>query len=349
MQTILTRVTQEGMRPEFPPQAPPAYAGLAQQCWDGNPAMRPTFSDVLLELKAMQGVSGRPSRVSSREMLSRSRPGSSGLGGPSVPLPQAPPRQQQGVAVDYFPGGALPPGLRMVMPPPALPVAGQVPAGGGPRRNFGEALLRSFPSAGSGGGGGGAAAPGAGAESSQVRSGTSTVARVEQFRLAAAAAAIAASCAGGSVPIAASAAAAVPEAKGPPEGPKQTVALEQSNAASLRSPISIAPTTQQTAVSYSGPQVSEGSGLWDRSTGPHTFGAGNVTEAAWLGGGGAAAAPAPGDTTQPCPGSQAQQWHSSASAIKPPPEAFRSGTSVSEQPQPHGNVTFTAPESAPMS
>ena len=263
---------------------------------------------------------------------------------PLPQLPQAPPRQQG--TVDYFAGGALPPGLRMVIPPPTLPAAGQVPAGG-PRRNFGEALLRSFPSAGSGGGGG--AAPGVGAESSQVRSGTSTVARVEQFRLAAAAAAIAASCAGGSVPIAASAAAAVPEAKGPPEGPKQTVALEQSNAASLRSPISIAPTTQQTAVSYSGPQVSEGSGLWDRSTGPHTFGAGNVTEAAWLGGGGAAAAPAPGDTTQPCPGSQALQWHSSAFAIKPPPEAFRSGTSVSEQPQPHGNVTFSAPESAPMS
>ena len=263
---------------------------------------------------------------------------------PLPQLPQAPPRQQQGAAVDYFAGGALPPGLRMVIPPPTLPAAGQVPAGGGPRRNFGEALLRSFPSAGNGGGGG--AAPGVGAESSQVRSGTSTVARVVQFRLAAAAAAIAASCAGGSVPIAA---AAVPETKGPPEGPKQPTAREQSNAASLRSPVSIAPTTQQTAVSYSGPQVSEGSGLWDRSTGPHTLGAGNVTEAAWLGGGGAAAAPVTGDTTQPCPGSQALQWHSSASTIKPPPEAFRSGTSVSEQPQPHGNVTFSAPESTPMS
>ena len=54
LQTILSRVTQEGMRPEFPPHSPASYVTLAQRCWDADPVARPTFGDIMVELKAMQ-------------------------------------------------------------------------------------------------------------------------------------------------------------------------------------------------------------------------------------------------------------------------------------------------------
>ena len=63
MQTILGRVTQEGMRPEFPPNSPAQYVTLAQRCWNQDPAARPTFGEVTAELKAMQEAGIRPPEV----------------------------------------------------------------------------------------------------------------------------------------------------------------------------------------------------------------------------------------------------------------------------------------------
>ncbi len=53
-QTILTRVTQEGMRPEFPRSCPASYSSLAKRCWQADPTQRPTFAEIVTELRAMQ-------------------------------------------------------------------------------------------------------------------------------------------------------------------------------------------------------------------------------------------------------------------------------------------------------
>ncbi|GAX73010.1 hypothetical protein CEUSTIGMA_g462.t1 [Chlamydomonas eustigma] len=51
--TILTQVTQEGRRPEFPLYAPSSYVRLAQRCWAADPLQRPTFAEVVKELKSI--------------------------------------------------------------------------------------------------------------------------------------------------------------------------------------------------------------------------------------------------------------------------------------------------------
>ncbi len=43
----------KGDREEFPPDTPPGYAQLAQQCWDGAPDKRPTVDEAIRHLKAM--------------------------------------------------------------------------------------------------------------------------------------------------------------------------------------------------------------------------------------------------------------------------------------------------------
>ncbi|KXZ55457.1 hypothetical protein GPECTOR_2g1006 [Gonium pectorale] len=50
---ILAKVAHEGLRPVFPEGTPQEYALLARRCWAADPAMRPTFSEILTELEAM--------------------------------------------------------------------------------------------------------------------------------------------------------------------------------------------------------------------------------------------------------------------------------------------------------
>lgn len=48
---LIRRVVAENWRPAFGPQAPRDYARLAEECWDADPAKRPTLDDVLKRLQ----------------------------------------------------------------------------------------------------------------------------------------------------------------------------------------------------------------------------------------------------------------------------------------------------------
>jgi hypothetical protein len=50
---VMMRVVHHNERPEFPVAVPKRYAQLAESCWDSNPRLRPTFSEVLQELSNM--------------------------------------------------------------------------------------------------------------------------------------------------------------------------------------------------------------------------------------------------------------------------------------------------------
>lgn len=58
--TILSKVAHEGMRPQFAPSSPPDYAQLAQRCWGADPLTRPTFPELLVDLRVMQERYGVP-------------------------------------------------------------------------------------------------------------------------------------------------------------------------------------------------------------------------------------------------------------------------------------------------
>ncbi|KAG1661344.1 hypothetical protein FOA52_005906 [Chlamydomonas sp. UWO 241] len=61
-QQLVEEVVMRGLRPTFPPHTPPNYKQLAQECWSGAPAQRPTFKDVLLLLNTMlDAMDGRAS------------------------------------------------------------------------------------------------------------------------------------------------------------------------------------------------------------------------------------------------------------------------------------------------
>jgi len=55
--TIVSRVAHENMRPVFPETAPRDYVSLAQRCWAGDPTARPTFPEVVNELRNMLDLS----------------------------------------------------------------------------------------------------------------------------------------------------------------------------------------------------------------------------------------------------------------------------------------------------
>ncbi len=45
-QALVEEVVMRGLRPRFPSHSPPAYMLLAQACWSGSAASRPTFDEV---------------------------------------------------------------------------------------------------------------------------------------------------------------------------------------------------------------------------------------------------------------------------------------------------------------
>jgi len=47
-------ITKENKRPSFSPITPLAYKQLAEQCWHKNPALRPTFEDILTRLSTIR-------------------------------------------------------------------------------------------------------------------------------------------------------------------------------------------------------------------------------------------------------------------------------------------------------
>ena len=53
---LVEEVVMRGLRPKFPPHAPPAYIKLAQSCWSGSPQLRPSFEEALVVLNGMLQV-----------------------------------------------------------------------------------------------------------------------------------------------------------------------------------------------------------------------------------------------------------------------------------------------------
>ncbi|WIA09496.1 hypothetical protein OEZ85_008896 [Tetradesmus obliquus] len=54
MGEIMSQVMVEGQRLQFGPMVPKAYAAIAQQCWQEDPAARPTFEQLVLLLQQLQ-------------------------------------------------------------------------------------------------------------------------------------------------------------------------------------------------------------------------------------------------------------------------------------------------------
>jgi len=49
---ILFKVAKDGFRPTIPAGFPPVISALMQRCWAQNPNERPTFQQVLIELRS---------------------------------------------------------------------------------------------------------------------------------------------------------------------------------------------------------------------------------------------------------------------------------------------------------
>lgn len=47
-------VARQGRRPIIPPQVPPQLVALIKQCWHEDPAVRPTFEQVLVSLATIR-------------------------------------------------------------------------------------------------------------------------------------------------------------------------------------------------------------------------------------------------------------------------------------------------------
>ena len=47
-------VVQNNLRPEIPENCPSQISRLIKKCWDRNPLLRPSFKEILDELKAMR-------------------------------------------------------------------------------------------------------------------------------------------------------------------------------------------------------------------------------------------------------------------------------------------------------
>jgi hypothetical protein len=45
-EAVIERVYKSGMRPRFPPTAPPAFVALAEECWHSDPSRRPPFNEI---------------------------------------------------------------------------------------------------------------------------------------------------------------------------------------------------------------------------------------------------------------------------------------------------------------
>ncbi|KAI8462305.1 MAG: kinase-like domain-containing protein [Monoraphidium minutum] len=52
-EAVIERVYKTGLRPRFPSTAPPAFAGLAEACWQSDPARRPVFAEIAQRLEAL--------------------------------------------------------------------------------------------------------------------------------------------------------------------------------------------------------------------------------------------------------------------------------------------------------
>jgi len=51
MLTLFLLVQHQGRRPELPDKTHPRLLDLMQRCWDMDPAIRPTFSEIEVELE----------------------------------------------------------------------------------------------------------------------------------------------------------------------------------------------------------------------------------------------------------------------------------------------------------
>jgi hypothetical protein len=52
--TIMHRVLRRGLRPRFPPGAPPAYVALTAACWAADPEARPGMGAVIGALRGIE-------------------------------------------------------------------------------------------------------------------------------------------------------------------------------------------------------------------------------------------------------------------------------------------------------
>ena len=53
----MVKVTS-GYRPSIPPEMPVLLQGLMQKCWSGDPSSRPTFADIIEEIRESQRAEG---------------------------------------------------------------------------------------------------------------------------------------------------------------------------------------------------------------------------------------------------------------------------------------------------
>ena len=60
---LLERITKGGERPELPLACPKFLASLLTQCWDPNPALRPSFTEICKGLQLLQGYLFRGSEL----------------------------------------------------------------------------------------------------------------------------------------------------------------------------------------------------------------------------------------------------------------------------------------------
>ena len=54
---LMVKVTS-GYRPSIPPEMPVLLQGLMQKCWSGDPKSRPTFADIIEEIRESQRAEG---------------------------------------------------------------------------------------------------------------------------------------------------------------------------------------------------------------------------------------------------------------------------------------------------
>ncbi|KIY95882.1 Mitogen-activated protein kinase kinase kinase 11 [Monoraphidium neglectum] len=132
---IADHVTRKGLRPAFPPSAPPLYARLAAECWGVDPHRRPTFVQIAERLEALLAPHAPPDCDGGG-----GDPGGGGGAGsgtlPSVPAPAPADAAAPalGLVVGPAPAAASAPAAAPADEPSVAAAAGAPPAG--PKRTW---------------------------------------------------------------------------------------------------------------------------------------------------------------------------------------------------------------------
>jgi len=80
----IVRAIDEGQKPEIPLACDPRYKALMESCWDPDPALRPSFTEICKQLRTIERLARQPSGSSSGDSPTDSPPATPRSGSASL-------------------------------------------------------------------------------------------------------------------------------------------------------------------------------------------------------------------------------------------------------------------------